>query len=318
MKIGILGTSDIAFRRFLPALKSYEKFEYAGVASRDIKKTTRFISEFGGKGYDGYEALLNDNSIDAVYIPLPPALHYHYGNLAIEKNKHVLMEKPFTISLCHTKALIEKAINAKVALQENYMFQYHSQIEKITEIINGDKLGEIRLIRASFGFPMRQQDDFRYNKELGGGAVFDAGGYVVKLASLLLGSSAVVKSSSVNISSKFNVDINGCVTIQNDDGLIFQGAFGMDNSYQCSLEIWGSKGRLFTNRIFTAPPDINPTLTLELIGTNETITLDSDDHFKKSIDVFYKAINNKIIKEKCYNDIMLQSKLVFDIFDILK
>ena len=73
MKIGILGTADIAFRRFLPALGKYPAITYAGVASREMEKTARFIEAYGGQGYPSYEALLEEESIDAVYVPLRSA-----------------------------------------------------------------------------------------------------------------------------------------------------------------------------------------------------------------------------------------------------
>ena len=74
MKIGILGTADIAFRRFLPALQKCSEFLFAGVASRTPEKVQPFIDSFGGQAYKSYDALLADESIDAVYVPLPPAL----------------------------------------------------------------------------------------------------------------------------------------------------------------------------------------------------------------------------------------------------
>ena len=73
IRLGILGTSEIAFRRFLPALKKHSVFEYVGVASRNIEKTKPFIETYGGIGFASYDELLQDTSIDAVYIPLPPS-----------------------------------------------------------------------------------------------------------------------------------------------------------------------------------------------------------------------------------------------------
>ena len=73
VKIGVLGTSDIAYRRFLPALLMDENFEYIGIASRDLNKTQRFIDTYGGNGYKGYNDLIEDSTIQAVYISLPPA-----------------------------------------------------------------------------------------------------------------------------------------------------------------------------------------------------------------------------------------------------
>ena len=103
MKIGIIGAADIAFRRFLPALKKCPGIEYAGVASRAPEKANRFTEIYGGKEYSSYEAFLADESVDAVYLPLPPALHYEWGRKVLLAGFHLLMEKPFTTSLSETE-----------------------------------------------------------------------------------------------------------------------------------------------------------------------------------------------------------------------
>ena len=192
MKIGILGTSDIAFRRFLPALKKCEGVTYAGVTSRTPEKGKPFQEQYGGTVYDGYDTLLNDSSIDAVYVPLPPALHAEWGEKVLESGKHLLMEKPFTTCPEDTEKLLSLAKQKGLAVHENYMFLYHSQLQKIKALIANGKLGEIRLYRMAFGFPKRGGNDFRYVKALGGGALLDCGGYPVRLALELLGQSAEV------------------------------------------------------------------------------------------------------------------------------
>ncbi|MCL2633256.1 MAG: Gfo/Idh/MocA family oxidoreductase [Oscillospiraceae bacterium] len=308
MKIGILGTSDIAFRRFLPALKKCGFFEFAGVASRDISKTVNFTNTYGGKGYDGYEALLNDEEIDCVYIPLPPALHYEWAKKAIEHSKHVMLEKPFTTSVNDTSDLINLAHSKKLALHENYMFEYHNQIEWIRSKL--PELGDLRLFRIDFGFPFRSGDDFRYNKTLGGGALLDCGGYTLKLAALLLGSSAEITDAALGYKGGFDVDIYGSATLRNTDGLIAQVSFGMDNSYRCSLDAWGSVGSLYTGRIFTAPDTLEPVAEIKIGSDTKEYKLPADDSFAKSIDKFSKCINEEDVRHENYNAIIKQAEII--------
>ena len=120
------------------------------------------------------------------------------------------------------------------------MFVYHTQLDWIRKKISEGTIGEVRLIRIDFGFPFRGANDFRYNKALGGGALLDCGGYTLKLASLFLGDSAKVTASQLNGKDGFEVDIYGSATLTNNEGLTAQVSFGMDNSYKCSLEVWGS------------------------------------------------------------------------------
>lgn len=289
MKIGILGTADIAFRRFLPALAKCGGLTYVGVASRTPEKGRVFQEKFGGEVYDSYEALLADANLDAVYIPLPPALHYVWGKKALETGKHLLMEKPFATSLEEAKELLTMAEERDLAVHENYMFLYHSQLAKAKEIIQSGELGEIRLLRISFGFPKRPANDFRYNKGLGGGALLDCGGYPVRLAIDMLGKTARVTQARLVRPEGYDVDLYGCAVIEDDKGRCAQISFGMDNAYQCQLEVWGSKTTLIVPRVFTAGPDFNPSIILRTSDNERRIELDADDHFMRSICEWMRA-----------------------------
>lgn len=290
MKIGILGTADIAFRRFLPALKKCPEFTYAGVASRTPEKAMRFVETYGGQAYPSYDALLDDKSVDAVYVPLPPALHYEWGRKVLESGKHLLMEKPFTTSLAETEGLLRLAEKKGLVVHENYMFLYHSQLANVKTMIADGTLGEIRLIRASFGCPKRGGDDFRYKKELGGGALLDCGGYPVCLALELLGESAKVTQARLIQPQGYEVDLFGNAVLENDGGLCAQLSFGMDNAYQCQLEVWGSKTTLVAPRIFTAGADFKPQIILRTSFSETQMELESDDSFLHSIQQFHSGI----------------------------
>lgn len=302
MKLGILGTADIAFRRFLPALQKCPDMTYAGVASRTPEKGLRFVERFGGTIYGSYDALLDDESIDAVYVPLPPALHYEWGKKVLCSGKHLLMEKPFTTSLQETEDLLTLAREKNLAVHENYMFLYHSQLAHIKKLAADGALGDIRLYRMSFGFPKRGEGDFRYEKALGGGALLDCGGYPVRLALELLGNTAKVVQAKLSQPDGYEVDLFGSAVLENAEGLCAQISFGMDNAYQCQLEVWGSKATLIAPRIFTAGAGVEPTLILRSSTDEEVIKLPEDDQFLHSIEQFknlrYKKAITALIAEQ--------------------
>lgn len=328
IRLGVLCPSEIAFRRFMPAILKNESFEFVGISSAnknewfgeptqelissERQKAQNFVDTYGGKLFSCYNELLNSNEIDAVYIPLPPALHFRWAKESLEHGKHVMLEKPFTTSVEDTEQLIRIAKANDLAVHENYMFVYHTQLEWIKDKINSGAIGDIRLIRIDFGFPFRGANDFRYNKTLGGGALLDCGGYTVKLAGELLGSSARITTSQLNSKDGFEVDIYGSATLVNEDGLTAQVSFGMDNSYRCSLDIWGSTGTIFTNRILTAPDSFSPTVIIKQGDREESFTLESDDTFGKSISHFYDCISDKIIRTDHYGDILRQSRMISD------
>ena len=320
--IGVLCPSEIAFRRFIPALKKLDSFEYIGLAAAterefsgvdsdkvkpsEMEKAENFIAMYGGKIFEGYETLIHSDTVDAVYIPLPPALHYKWGKEVLENGKHLLMEKPFTTSLAETEELLSLAERKGLAVHENYMFLYHSQLAKIKELIADGTLGELRLIRAAFGFPMRSKVDFRYQKAMGGGALLDCGGYPVRLALELLGETAQVTQSRLVRPEGYEVDLYGNAVLENMDGLCAQVSFGMDNAYQCQLEIWGSNATLIASRIFTAPDSYYPEISIWTGAKQERFRLSADDSFKHSIEQFLSFI----VKGKSKNQILKQVSLI--------
>ena len=334
IRIGIICPSEIAFRRFLPALRQAKGFQYIGVAyatpeewfgdklhsvmkeqiesmqASEAEKAQKFVDTYGGKVFRGYEALTTTNEIDAVYIPLPPALHFRWARHALLNGKHVFVEKPSTTGLADTEELVRLAQEKSLALHENYMFVFHRQLEELTAIIGSGEIGEVRLYRISFGFPRRDANDFRYNRSLGGGALLDAGGYTMKLASYLLGPSSKVVTATANYIPSFEVDMYGSATMVNDNHKVAQLAFGMDNDYQCKIEIWGSKGTIVSDRILTAPTGFKPSYTIKKNQDISTFNFSEDDAFLKSILKFGDCISEKNVRNENYSVLLQQERLV--------
>lgn len=337
MNIAVICPSEIAYRRFMPALALVPEFAYAGVgmatpkehcvglersepseddradSERQHERTLMFQGEFGGKSYASYQELLADDSVDAVYLPLPPALHVVWARKALEAGKHVLVEKPFTTSLSDTVDLLALAEEKGLAVHENYMFAFHSQIQWVREQIAKGTFGDVRLIRVDFGFPFRGRNDFRYSKALGGGALLDCGGYTLKLAATLLGPSAHVTTSQLNQGRDLEVDLYGSATLANDEGLVAQVSFGMDNDYRCNIDVWGSEATLVSGRILTAPAGFEPTMTIRRNGEAEDISLPADDSFRKSIEHFAACIGDKDVRASRREEIRHQAELVEDV-----
>lgn len=332
MNIGVICPSEIALRRFMPALQSFEDVKFIGIGVSSVEerfgpvetlseeqqivldwdyaRAKVFIENYGGAIFDSYEALVSSDEIDAVYIPLPPALHFKWTKTALEYGKHVLVEKPSTISFADTKELVRIASDKNLALHENYMFAFHSQLDEIDEIIKSGEIGDVRLYRIYFGFPLRAANDFRYNKTLGGGALIDAGGYTLKYANRLLGPTAKFRFAQKNYIDGFEVDMYGAGALTNDDGHTVQIAFGMDNSYKCELEVWGSHGCLTTGRVLTAPAGFAPTVIIRKGSVDEERMLSADDAFGKSIRRFLDCVCDSDARVNNYKEIVRQAEMV--------
>lgn len=332
IRIGILGASDIAYRRFLPALKKVLQFRFVGVAVADChewggpydeksyeplltkkkEKAQKFVDNFGGEIFVGYENLLQSDAIDAVYIPLPPSLHYEWCKKALLYGKHVLSEKPCTTKLSNTAELVELAEKKGLAINENYAFCMHKQIGKIKELIESGAIGELRLIRSAFGFPHRSAEDFRYDKKMGGGALWDCGGYVLKAAQLFLDDDVKVTMSALHGTEGHDVDIYGSAVVTDRNRSEAQLAFGMDNSYKCELEIWGSEACILAPRIFTPPAELETQIILK--GRNEEIiNVEPDDQFMHAAEFFAACIEDDGKRKSAGDEIITQSRLIEEV-----
>lgn len=311
MNWGILSCANIAISSVIPAIIRSSKDIKITVASRNIEKAKAVAMQFQCQYMHSYEELINEESIHAIYIPLPTGLHYEWVLKAIKNKKHVLVEKSIASSYEEALEMVNLAIKYKVALFENFQFQHHSQHEQVKKIIESKELGEIRCFRSSFGFPpFSESSNIRYNKGLGGGALLDAGAYTIKAASFILEKQFEVKASFLSFNQKYNIDwFGGAFLVDKKNEIFVETAFGFDNYYQCNYEIWFSKGKLTSTRAYTAKLDYKPEIIIEKDGKIKIITLDKDDHFLNMINYFSSCIRKNQFEEE-YSNILNQAALI--------
>lgn len=314
INIGVLGCANIADKYVIPTIKEFqEKYNLIGIASRTKEKADEFATKYATKAYYSYDELLNENTLDAIYIPLPNSLHYEWIKKALGLGKHVIVEKSLACNYDDVKELNDLAKEKNLLLLENFQFRFHSQIKYIKKLIANGELGEIRNIKSYFGFPpFADKENIRYKKELGGGSLLDAGAYPIKISQILMGLDIEVTDSNLVLSQEHdNVDIAGNGTLREISGnLSSQFAFGFDHSYQCNIEVWGSKSIVSTNRIFTSPPGYKPVINKTVNGQVETIELNVDNHFENMLEYFYNGVNGKIDLEEEYKQNINQSRLI--------
>ena len=318
INIGVLGCANIAERFIIPTLKEMDEFNLVGIASRTEEKADSFAKKFETKAFYSYESLLDDTSLDAVYIPLPNSLHYEWIKKALEKNLHVLVEKSMAFELEEVVELNNLAKEKGLVLIENFQFRFHLQLKYIKELVDSGKIGDLRNIRTSFGFPpFDHSNNIRYKKELGGGALLDAGAYPLKISQIFLGNDILVQSASLETPKDKEVDIWGSAYIKQRNGnLASQIAFGFDHFYQNNIELWGSKGKIYTNRIFTAAPGFEPKIEIETNEGKEVVKLPSDHHFKNMLKYFYTQIFTKENIENEYMQNINQARLIKEAKDV--
>lgn len=311
--IGILGGANIAERFLIPTILDLrDDFQLVGVASKTPGRSKYLTEKFNTTPYDSYNEMIQEKNLHAVYIPLPNSLHYEWVKKSLQQGLHVLVEKTLACEYEQVLELNKIAAEYKLALVENFQFRFHSQLEFILGLLKEKRIGDIRNIRSHFGFPpLPDTGNIRYQKSLGGGSLLDAGAYPLKITQILLGNDVYIDSSSLYYDPIFNVDTWGSAFIKsNNSKVTSQIAFGFDNYYNCSIELWGSKGRISTNRIFTAPPEHKPLIQVETEGKIESIELSPDNHFKKILIYFLTAIKDDRIKKKEYAQNICQARLI--------
>ncbi|MGQ0838782.1 Gfo/Idh/MocA family protein [Actinokineospora sp.] len=290
LRMGVIGCADIAWRRTLPAMTSNPSIDITAIASRDLRRATRFTDEFGGVPLEGYDALVERDDVDAVYIPLPGRLHAEWIIKALDAGKHVLAEKPMTDSHAETKRLVELARSRGLVLLENYMFVHHSQHAAVRKLLADGVIGEMRGFSAEFTFPPKPQGDIRYQRNVGGGAFFDFGGYPVRAALHFLGSDLQVVGAVFRCDRELDVVMSGGILLSTSHGVTAQLTFGMEHSYRNSYSIAGSKGRMLLDRAFTPPATHCPVLRIERQDHREELVLPADHQFPNMINVFVRAV----------------------------
>ena len=300
IQIGILGCANIAVRSLMPAIAAHPACHLAAIASRSPAKALPLAAKYGCRAL-GYDELVADPAVDALYVPLPTGLHYEWVMKALAAGKHVLCEKSLGCTADEVQQMVEQARRHKRLLMETFQFRFHSQHAVAKEILASGLLGEVRNFRSSFGFPPFADGaaNIRYQKSLGGGALLDAGAYTLKAATFMLGEGRLnaeaqrrsgqlavdidesghgrretgsgrrgeeqfrVRAATLRYVPEYDVDVGGAIYLEHASGVVAQTAFGFDNFYQCNYEIWGSKGKLTAKRAFTAPPGFAPELVLD-------------------------------------------------------
>jgi len=313
LRIGVLGCANIAKRSVIPAIKSISDFELIAIASRTKAKATEFAQEFDCEEIEGYQNLLNRDDIDVIYMPVPTGLHEDWVIKTLEAGKHILIEKSLAMSYDSAHRMVDLARQKGLLIMENFMFLYHKQHEFVKNIIAEGKIGEIRCFRSSFGFPPLDQANFRYNKELGGGALLDAAAYTIRATQLFLGDDVWVEAATLN-NLGAEVDLFGGAYLKASDGMFAEVAFGFDNFYQCNYEIWGSKGKIIAQRAFTPGEKFKPTITLEQQGEIFDYEMDADNHFENILNEFKRCVLENEVETK-YEEILNQSRLLQELKD---
>src|SRR5580704_2382019 len=185
---GILSTAAIGVKKVLPGMQKGEWSEIVAISSRNHAKAVEAAKALGiEKAYGSYEELLADPSIEAIYNPLPNHMHVPWTIKAAEAGKHVLCEKPLSMTFAEAKTLLEVQKRTGVTIGEAFMVRTHPQWLRVHELIASGSIGRLRSIQAFFSYSNSDPKNIRNIPEFGGGALMDIGCYPIHISRFLFG-----------------------------------------------------------------------------------------------------------------------------------
>jgi D-xylose 1-dehydrogenase (NADP+, D-xylono-1,5-lactone-forming) len=308
LKWGILGAARVN-ERLLPAIVDASNSQLVGIASRRAGAAKATLEKYapnaqGVTCYDDLDALINDKNVEAIYCPMANEEHAEWALKAIAAGKHVLIEKPMTTKLAEIDKIEAAAIKANVKVMEGFMYRFHPQHAKVSELIASGLIGDVLSCRASFSFLMAPARMYRITRNMqnGGGAMWDIGPYAIHALRWCFGQqNTPAEPKNVLASGKLNehgadVVASGILDFGNDaQGRARYGHFDVsfERGRKAEYEIIGDKGWIKCHNMWAYPTD-DPVISWEAGGKSETIVLPKANHFNLEIEHFSDCVlNNK-------------------------
>lgn len=255
VKWGVLGVAAIAVKKVIPAMQKGDWSEIMAIASRDVKKAREAGTKLGiEKAYGSYEALLADPEIEAVYNPLPNHLHVPWSIKAAEAGKHVLCEKPVSLTVAEAKTLLAARDRCGVKIGEAFMVKTHPQWLRTRELIHRGVIGELRAIFGAFSYFNRDPQNVRNVRDWGGGGLMDIGCYPITTSRWMFGEEPLGVSGAIETDSVFGIDRLTSAVMEFPSGHSIFSCSTQLVPYQ-RMQFLGTKGRIEIKIPFNAPND---------------------------------------------------------------
>ncbi|MFD1569454.1 Gfo/Idh/MocA family protein [Halorubrum laminariae] len=285
LTFGVLGTANIARKAVVPAIASSDH-AVGAVASRDADRAARFAAEESiPRSYGSYDALLADDLLDAIYVPLPNGLHAEWTKRAADAGLSVLCEKPLAADAAEAQAVVDHCADRDVTLTEAFMYRYHPRTVRSLALA-ARALDDVRTVTATFRFPLYDRpDDVRLDPELAGGSLMDVGCYPVSLVRTVLGEPDRVYAHA-NDTRDAGVDTELAGVVEYDDGRSARVAAGFDTQLVQRYRIDATNGWIVVERAFDAPADERVELTYEIDGRRGVETFDPVDQYRLQVEHF--------------------------------
>jgi len=309
VRIGILSTARIARDAIIPAIRKSHNAAVVAVASRDADRA-RIVAEQAGapRAYGGYEQLLKDPEVEAVYNPLPNAMHRPWSVAAAEAGKHVLCEKPLAGNAAAGQAVVDACKRHGVKLMEAFMYRFSPRNIAALAAIEDHAIGRVRYIRSAICFPVSDQANIRLSKPLEGGSLRDMGCYCVNLARWVTGEEPTSVFADAYFGGRSGVDEVMHATLRFPWGVVSQHVTSFHVHMPPDAEIVGTEGRIvIPGFLFNVPH-------FDLIHDGEAHRIETapTDSYQLMIEYFADAVRSGRPIERCSGEDAVANLRVID------
>lgn len=299
LRFGVLSTANIGLKKVIPAMQRGELTAVTAIASRDLAKAREAASTLGiPTAYGSYEELLADPNIDAIYNPLPNHLHVPWTAKAAEAGKHVLCEKPLSLTAAEAKTLLEVRARTGVKISEAFMIRSAHQWRRVRELLNDSRIGEARAVNAHFSYFNVNPANIRNQPEIGGGAVYDIGCYCIQAARIAFGAEPRRVVALIDRDPQMGTDRLASVILDFPTGQAIFTCSTQLIPFQ-RVQILGTKGRIEFEIPFNAPNDRPSRIFVDSSGDLDfsgimTETFAASDQYTLQGDAFARAVRDNI------------------------
>jgi predicted dehydrogenase len=291
-----MSTARIARKALIPAIVSAPGQRLVAIASRNLAAANALADELGDRAaivrYAGYDALLSDAAVDAVYIPLPNSLHAPWTIRALEACKHVLCEKPLALDAAEAQRMRDAAGTHNRVLMEAFMYRFHPRIEALEAMLRRGAFGEVRYLQSSFSFPLADPINIRLDPDLGGGALMDIGCYPLNLARTLLGAEPERVEAHARFSDR-GVDRELIATLHFASGARAQIACSFDGARSEELTLVGSRGSVRLSHAFVPTHSEVELLCHYADGRQENLRFPASDSYRRMIEHYAAVVRGE-------------------------
>jgi len=295
LRIGVLSTANIGLKKVIPAMQRGQLTTVTAIASRDLAKGKEAANALGiPTVYGSYEELLADPNIDAIYNPLPNQLHVPWTAKAAEAGKHVLCEKPLSMTVAEAKALLDVRARTGVKICEAFMIRSFHQWLRLRELLDEGRVGELRSVTAFFSYFNVNPANIRNRMETGGGGVYDIGCYCIQSSRYAFGQEPLRVVATLNRDPQMGTDRLASAILEFPNGHAIFTCSTQLIPYQ-RVHFLGTQGRIEIEIPFNAPNDRPTRLFIDSTGdlsgsgiTTETFPV--SDQYTMQGDAFAKAV----------------------------